>query len=73
MYFTAVGRFSGLSGVPRPLGVPEGLTWRAVWPYLVGSGLGGIAAGLWGRKIPAVWLHRVLGILILYGGFRYLC
>ena len=41
-------------------------------PYLVGSFLGGIAAGLWGKRIPILWLHRVLGILILWGGIRYL-
>lgn len=42
-------------------------------PFLLGSSLGGIAAGLWGRHIPALWLHRGLGILILWGGIRYLC
>lgn len=42
-------------------------------PYLAGSTLGGIAAGLWGRRIPAKWLHRLLGLLILWGGVRYLC
>ena len=42
-------------------------------PYLLGSLLGGICAGLWGKKIPVLWLHRVLGILILWGGIRYLC
>ena len=42
-------------------------------PYLIGSCLGGIAAGLWGKKIPTVWLHRFLGAMILWGGFRYLC
>ena len=49
------------------------LTWTQIWPYLLGSGLGGIAAGLWGKKIPVVWLHRILGLLILWGGVRYLC
>lgn len=42
-------------------------------PYLLGSALGGTAAGLWGKKIPVQWLHRGLGILILWGGVRYLC
>ena len=41
-------------------------------PYLTGSFLGGISAGLWGKHIPSLWLHRVLGILILWGGIRYL-
>ncbi len=42
-------------------------------PYLLGSLLGGIIAGIWGNKIPVLWLHRVLGILIVWGGIRYLC
>lgn len=43
-----------------------------VFPYLLGSALGGIAAGKWGQKIPSLYLHRVFGILILWGGIRYL-
>lgn len=45
---------------------------QAAAPYLLGSGLGGLLAGKWGRKIPVLWLHRGLGLLILWGGFRYL-
>lgn len=45
--------------------------WQAA-PYLTGSVIGGICAGLWGKKIPSVWLHRTLGCLILWGGIRYL-
>ncbi len=48
------------------------LPWTAALPYLVGSTFGGIAAGNWGRKIPVIWLHRILGLLILWGGIRYL-
>ena len=49
------------------------LDFGAALPYLLGSGLGGVAAGIWGRKIPTKWLHRILGVLILWGGVRYLC
>lgn len=49
------------------------LSWREAIPYLIGSSLGGFAAGKWGKKIPVSWLHRGLGILILWGGLRYLC
>ena len=49
------------------------VAWRESLPYLIGSAAGGLAAGLWGRRIPAKWLHRGLGILILWGGIRYLC
>ncbi len=48
------------------------IPWDRVVPYLAGSCVGGLAAGLWGKKIPVKWLHRGLGILILWGGWRYL-
>ena len=48
------------------------LTVKDILPYLFGSVLGGIAAGLWGKHIPTLWLHRILGALILWGGIRYL-
>lgn len=50
-----------------------GLPWQDSWPYLIGSFAGGILAGKFGNKIPALWLHRGLGLLILWGGVRYLC
>ena len=53
--------------------VMEGpLPWKEALPYLLGSVFGGIPAGIWAQKIPALWLHRALGILILWGGWRYL-
>ena len=51
----------------------EKITMMGTLPYLLGSAIGGIAAGIWGRKIPVKWLHRILGLLILWGGVRYLC
>lgn len=42
-------------------------------PYLVSGALGGLIAGKWGQLVPVVWLHRILGILIAWGGIRYLC
>lgn len=49
------------------------IPWQDTLPYLVGSAAGGLAAGWIGQKIPVSWLHRALGILILWGGFRNLC
>lgn len=43
------------------------------FPYLIGSIAGGFLAARYGAKIPVAWLHRGLGILILWGGVRYLC
>ncbi len=48
------------------------LTFRQVFPYLLGSTIGGTAAGLWGKYIPTLWLHRFLGLVILWGGIRYI-
>lgn len=53
--------------------ITGGLAWTDALPYLFGSAAGGLAAGIWGKKIPAKWLHRGLGILIIWGGVRYLC
>lgn len=47
--------------------------WNMIINYLIGSTVGGILAGILGRRIPTVWLHRLLGVLILWGGVRYLC
>ena len=49
-----------------------GVDFHRALPYLLGSALGGTAAGLWGQKIPTVWLHKGLGLLIIWGGIRYL-
>lgn len=49
------------------------LPWKSSLPYLIGSAIGGLAAGLWAKKIPVKWLHKGLGILIIWGGIRYLC
>lgn len=48
------------------------LPWMEALPFLIGSIPGGILAATWGKKIPTIWLHRLLGIMILYGGVRYL-
>ena len=47
--------------------------WAEALPYLIGSAAGGVLAGAFGKKIPTAWLHRGLGLLIIWGGIRYLC
>lgn len=49
------------------------VAWADSLPYLIGSAGGGVLAGVFGKKIPTLWLHRGLGLLILWGGVRYLC
>ena len=41
-------------------------------PYLLGGVFGGAIAGLTLKKLPTKWLHRVLGVFILWGGIRLL-
>lgn len=53
--------------------VTGSVAWSEALTWLPGSGLGGVLAGFFGQKIPVKWLHRVLGIFILWGGIRYLC
>lgn len=48
------------------------LPWPDARPWLIGSAIGGTAVGFWGRKIPVLWLHRILGIMLLWGGVRYI-
>ena len=50
----------------------ETIAWQDALPWLPGSALGGVLAGIWGKKIPAKWLHRGLGIFIIWGGLGYL-
>ena len=49
------------------------IPWADSLPYLIGSACGGFSAARYGQLIPAKWLHRGLGILIIWGGIRYLC
>lgn len=51
----------------------QDLTFWGILPYLLGSTAGGILCGFFGKKIPVKWLHRFLGILVIWGGIRYLC
>ena len=49
------------------------VAWAEALPYLFGSAVGGLLAGFFGKKIPTLWLHRGLGLMIVWGGIRYLC
>ena len=48
------------------------LPWLDALPYLLGSAAGGVLAGTVGKKVPTLWLHRSFGVLLLWGGVRYL-
>lgn len=52
--------------------ISSAIPWQEALPWLPGSAAGGVLAGIFGRKIPAHWLHRCLGLFIIWGGLRYL-
>lgn len=47
--------------------------WDTALPYLLGGAAGGLCAGLTGDKIPTLWLHRLFGAFLLWGGIRNIC
>lgn len=48
------------------------IPWMQALPYLIGGTIGGVIAVPLSKRIPVTVLHRLLGLLILYGGVRYL-
>lgn len=44
----------------------------AALPYLLGGLLGGYLGGRIFKKVPADWLRRIFGVLILYAGVKAL-
>ena len=73
--------FSGSVAIILPMcivsliatGLTGTIAWKEALPYLPGSAIGGYLAFRYGGKIPVKWLHRGLGILIIWGGLRYIC
>ena len=49
------------------------LPFGTALPYLLGGIAGGALSVVLEKRIPVTWLHRVFGILVLWGGIRYLC
>ena len=43
-----------------------------VLPYLLGGLAGGLVGGRLFPNVPTVWLRRIFGGFLLYGGVRYL-
>jgi uncharacterized membrane protein YfcA len=50
----------------------DGLVLFDALPYLAGGLLGGYLGGRIFKKMPALWLHRLFGFLILLAGTRSL-
>lgn len=47
-----------------------GNVWKDALPYLLGGMVGGALSIRLFRRISTVWLHRLFGILILYGAVK---
>lgn len=78
--YSGTAAFSSSVAIILPISIISLFTtgWEAgllsnALPYLIGSAVGGYLAIRYGCKISAKWLHRILGILILWGGVRNLC
>lgn len=46
------------------------IDFMSAFPYLLGGFFGGLLGGKLFRKIPAKFLHKALGLIIIYGGIR---
>lgn len=47
-----------------------GNVWSEALPYLLGGIAGGLLSTRLFQNISPLWLHRLFGILILYGGIK---
>ncbi len=47
-----------------------GVDMALAWPYLIGGSVGGLLSGTLFKRVSAVWLHRLFGALLLYGGIK---
>ncbi len=47
-----------------------GNVWSEALPYLLGGIVGGLLSARFFKQMSAVWLHRLFGLLILYGGIK---
>lgn len=47
-----------------------GNVWQQALPYAIGGIVGGILSARLFRKMPVIWIHRLFGALILYGGIK---
>lgn len=50
----------------------EALPLGEAWPYLLGGAIGGGLGGLLFRRVSANLLHKLLGVVILWGGVQLL-
>lgn len=70
-FATSVAIIFPLSIVSAVLYYQNGtLSIGAALPYLIGGAIGGLIAGRIFQNMKMLWLRRIFGLLILYGGIR---
>ncbi len=47
-----------------------GVDFSSSLPYIIGGVAGGLIGGKIFKKVPTIWLHRIFGVFILYGGVK---
>ena len=50
--------------------IQGGNVWKDALPYLLGGIIGGTLSTKLFHKISTLWLHRLFGLLILYGAIK---
>ena len=46
------------------------IDFEVAWPYVLGGAAGGVLSGILFKKMSVSWLHRLFGLLLLYGGIK---
>ena len=54
-------------------GLKSAIPLQTSLPYLLGGLAGGFLGGVMFRRVSSTMLHRILGVIILWGGIRLLC
>lgn len=50
--------------------IKGGNVWLDALPYLLGGMAGGLVSAKLFQNVSALWLHRLFGALVLYGGVK---
>ena len=48
----------------------QSFDFKAALPYLLGGAAGGVLCGIFFKKVPVLWLRRLFGALLIFGGIR---
>ena len=70
-FATSVSVTLVLSAVTATVGFFRGSTEMPdILPFLLGGLAGGVLCGFFFKKVPVLWLKRIFGALLVFGGIR---